>query len=71
MIRIGRNIESERYHLGFWKPTLRFLRRPPKQSDGAYGHGDVFFWLMPISIDGIAWPEKRNEVNCCRLKPAA
>jgi hypothetical protein len=25
--------------------------------------GDVFFWLMPFSIYGIAWSEKRDEMR--------
>jgi hypothetical protein len=26
-----------------------------------YEQEDVFFWLMPLSIHGIAWSEKRDE----------
>jgi hypothetical protein len=31
--------------------------------DDAYGQGDIFFWLMPLSIDGIAWSKKRDEMK--------
>jgi hypothetical protein len=28
-----------------------------------HAQGDVFFWLMPLSIHGIAWSEKRDEIR--------
>jgi hypothetical protein len=52
---------NKTYHFKFLKPIPGFLRRPRKHSDVAYGHGDVFFCRMTLSIDGIAWSEKRDE----------
>jgi hypothetical protein len=28
-----------------------------------HGQGDVFFCRMPLSTDGIAWSEKRDEIK--------
>jgi hypothetical protein len=48
-------------HFKFLKPIRGLYLMPHTHQDDAYGHGDIFFWLMPLSIDGIAWSEKRDE----------
>jgi hypothetical protein len=35
----------------------------PAYQDDTHGQGDVFFCRMPLSIQGIAWSEKRDEMN--------
>jgi hypothetical protein len=45
----------------FLKPIFLLYRRLHTYQDDAYGQGNIFFWLMPFSINGIAWSEKRDE----------
>jgi hypothetical protein len=47
----------------FLKPIADLCRRDRIYLDDTYGQGDVFFWLMPLSTNGIAWSEKRDEIK--------